>query len=316
MGTWASLTIVASDSTAVAGIAHRSLRALHRVDSLMSNWSATSEVTRLNRDAARTETRVHPDVARVIDMACIVARESDGAFDITVEPLVRLWGFLGGSPRVPSQAEIDRVLGGVGVEMVRFDAATATIRFARDDVRIDLGGIAKGYGVDQVADILRAENVENALIDLSGNMIGLGDAPGHPGWNIGIRDPSGVHPMLGKIVLHDDAVATSGDYEQFVDRDGTRYGHILDPRTGWSARGLTSVTVVATSATLADAWSTALFVLGPVAARETARARGDLAAVLVEPNANGTTVIWVEEELRTRFSAEATLPRTFEVRYF
>ncbi|HEX5132471.1 MAG TPA: FAD:protein FMN transferase [Candidatus Krumholzibacteria bacterium] len=316
MGTWASLTLVTADSAAVSDVAYRSLLVLHRVDSLMSNWTTTSEVARINRVAGSGATPVHPEVAEVIGVAQTVTRESGGAFDITVEPLVRLWGFLDGTPHVPSQSEIDRARARVGPGKIHFDASAGTIRFERDDVRIDLGGIAKGYGVDQVASLLRAEHVTSALIDLSGNMVAIGGAVTHPGWNVGIRDPSGVYPMLGRIRLENDAIATSGDYEQFVSADGKRYGHILDPRTGWSAHGLSSATVVAGAATLCDAWATALFVLGPDAARATARARSDIAVVLVEPNADGTTTIWVEEQLRNRFAPEAELPSTFVTRYF
>ena len=316
MGTWASLTLVTSDSSAVADLAFRSLLALHRVDSLMSNWTKTSDIARINREAGRTRTTVHPEVAAVIDTALRVAHESNGAFDITVEPLIRLWGFLGGTPHVPSQADIDRVLTRVGYGQVSFDAAARSIQFARDDVRIDLGGIAKGYGADQVAAVLRTAGATDALVDLSGNMVAMGNAATHPGWNVGIRDPAGVQPMLGKIMLKDDAVATSGDYEQFVDANGKHYGHILDPRTGWSAHGLSSVTIVAADAMTADAWATALFVLGPEAARATARARNDWAAVLIEPRANATTIIWVEEALRGRFTRLETLPPAFVVRFF
>ena len=316
MGTWASLTLVTADSAAVADLALRSLLVLHRVDSLMSNWTKSSDIARINREARHGKTGVHPQVAPVIAKALEVSRESGGAFDITVEPLVRLWGFLGGTPHVPAQKDIDAALARVGSDKVEFDEGARTIRFTRDDVSIDLGGIAKGYGADQVAAVLRAAGTSDALVDLSGNMVAIGNAAAHPGWNVGIRDPSGTHPMLGRIALADDAVATSGDYEQFVDASGKRYGHILDPRSGWSARGLTSVTVVAADAMTADAWATALFVRGPEGARESARARSDILAVLVEPHADGTTTIWVEEDLRSRFHREESLPAAFIVRFF
>jgi len=167
-----------------------------------------------------------------------------------------------------------------------------------------------------VAAALRAGGTTDALVDLSGNMVAIGNAATHPGWNVGIRDPAGVYPMLGKITLHDNAVATSGDYEQFVDVDGERHGHILDPRTGWSARGLSSVTIVAADAMTADAWATALFVLGPKEGRDLARARSDIEAVLIEPVADGTTIMWVEESLRDRFDREQSLPPSFVTRYF
>ncbi len=316
MGTWGSLTLVTADSAAVADLAYRSLLAFHRVDSLMSNWTEVSDVARINREAGTKEISVHPEVATVLDLAQRVAKESDGAFDITVEPLVRLWGFLGGHPRVPSADEIAITLENVGYKKMRFDPARGTIHFEQDGVRIDLGGIAKGYGVDAAAEVLRRAGVANALVDLSGNMVAIGDAAGHKGWTVGLRDPSGVHPYLARIHLYDQAIATAGNYEQFVAADGKRYGHILDPHTGWSAQGLASVTIVTSGAMMADAWDDALFVFGPEAARAFARERDDLAVVLIEPRANGPGIIWIEEQLRPRVEIEPGLTGTYTVRYF
>ena len=300
MGTYATLTLVTADSAAVADTAYDGLVALHRVDSLMSNWTDTSEIARINRLAATRDVVVQDEVAAVIDYAMRVSTESGGAFDTTVEPLVRLWGFLGGKPRVPTAADIERVRERTGYDKVAFDAATRTIRFARDGVKVDLGGIAKGYGVDAVAEVLHAAGVRDALIDLSGNMVAMGNAAGRSGWTVGIRDPHGERDYLARLRLLDRAVATSGDYEQFIDEDGKRYGHILDPRTGWSARGLLSVTVVAERAMTCDTWATALFVLGPQEARALAAARDDLSVILIEPTESGD-VIWVEESLREQF---------------
>jgi thiamine biosynthesis lipoprotein len=316
MGTWASLTVVTADSAAVAKTAYEALVVLHHVDSLMSNWTTTSEVARINREAARGDITIHPEVADVLEFALDVGRKSGGAFDITIEPLVRTWGFLGGTPRVPSQKEIDAAFEFVGQDKVRFDAEANTLRFARDGVKIDLGGIAKGYGVDRVAKVLRSSGVTDALVDLSGNMVALGDAAGRHGWAVGVRDPSGHHPWLASVVLEDEAVATSGDYEQFVGAGGKRYGHILDPRTGSSARGLASVTVVAAQAMTADAWSTALFVLGPAEARRVAHERADLAVILIEPGGDGEAIVWVEEQLRSRFKPATELETTLDVRFF
>lgn len=315
MGTWATLSIVTEDSAAVADLAYRSLLVLHRVDSLMSNWTQTSDVARINRDAARADVGVHAEVVTVIDFAQRVTRESDGAMDITVEPLVRLWGFLGGTRRVPSQAEIDAALKSVGPDQIRFDAGRKTIRFANPNTKIDLGGIAKGYGVDRVAEGLRRAGATNALIDLSGNMVALGDAAGKQGWTVGIRDPSGERPHLGTIRLRDQAISTSGNYEQFVDADGRRYGHIIDPRTGWPAEGLVSVTVVASTAMMCDAWDTGLFVLGSTQARALAKALDEIAVVVVEPSGDGY-IVWVEESLRSRFQVESATKGKITVRFF
>ena len=330
MGTWASLTLVTSDSASVANLAYEALLVLHHVDSLMSNWTEISEVARINRDAGLGETVVHPEVATVLTYALQVGQESRGAFDITIEPLVRLWGFLRGPPRVPQQEEIVATLELVGPDKIHFDAESGTITFTRDGIKVDLGGIAKGYGVDRVADLLRNDHATNtpdtfvalnALIDLSGNMVALGNAPGREGWAVGIRDPSGEHSYLARIHLYNEAVATSGNYEQFVSSEGQCFGHILDPRTGWPAQGLGSVTVVAAQAMVADAWATALFVLGPEAARQAAHDREDLAAVLVEPvNVDAdepeNLVFWVEEQLRDRFEIKNELTDQAVVHYF
>jgi len=316
MGTWASLTIVTPDSAATTDLAYHSLKALHRVDSLMSNWSDASEVARVNREAAREAVTVHPEVANVLGFALQVGAQSGGAFDVTVEPLVRLWGFLGGTPRVPSQEEIDAARALTGLDKIRYNPDDHTVRFAGDGVRVDLGGIAKGYGVDVVADRLRGAGVRDALVDLSGNMVAIGDAATHPGWTVGVRDPSGQRSHVARIHLFDQAVATSGDYEQFVDADGQRYGHILDPRTGWSARGLASVTVVAERAMTADAWATALFVLGAEEARRIAKRRDDLSVVLIEPGADGAYTFWVEEDLRPHFELIDELKNSLPVRFF
>lgn len=297
MGAWASLTLVTPDSAAVADLARGALLSFHRTDSLMTNWTTTSEVARLNRGAGAGAQVVEPDVAAVLELAGQVHDASGGAFDLTVEPLVRLWGFLGGTPHVPPAPALAEALARVGWDRVVFSAADRRLELPDAGTRLDLGGIAKGYGVDLVATRLRAAGVADALVDLTGNMAALGSRPGHDGWVVGIRDPRDRVPWLATIRLRDQCVSTSGDYVQFVADNGLRYGHILDPRTGWPAHGLSSATVVSARAAAADAWSTALFVLGPVAGRRVAAARDDIAAVLVAPAPDRRDTLWVESSL-------------------
>lgn len=316
MGTWGAVTIVTTDSTAVADAALASLLAFHRVDSLMSNWTQTSDVAHINRDAGTSTVSVHPEVATVVAAALEVARETRGAQDITVEPLVRLWGFLGGKPRVPSQKEIDVVLPRVGYDKVRFDARASTIAFKKPDTRIDLGGIAKGYAVDMAAAVLAQHGVTDALVDLTGNMRAAGNGPGHDGWVVGVRDPSGKRAHLLSVRLENQAISTSGNYEQFLESNGKRYGHIIDPRTGWPAEGPLSVTVVSASAMTCDAWDTGLFVLGSAEARRIAKARDDISIILVEPASNARFLIWIEESLRPRIIIDRDTAASHDVRYF
>jgi thiamine biosynthesis lipoprotein len=315
MGTYVNVTLVTPDSTASAPDAAAAHDAIQLVDSLMSNWTTTSEVARINRVADSVTTRVQPLVADVIARSLRVWRESDHTYDITVEPLVRAWGFIGGPRRVPTAEEARAAWALVGAGDVAFDSAAATIHFARRGMRIDLGGIAKGYAVDQAMRVLRARGVKAALVDASGNMMSLGHPPASEHWRIGLRDPRDRVPYFARMWLEGDAISTSANYEQFVTQDGKRYGHILDPRTGRPASGLLAVIVVAPDATTSDAWDTPLYVLGLEAAKAKAVARGDVAAVLVEPG-EGRDTVWVESVLKPRFALEPNAERWFVVRYF
>jgi thiamine biosynthesis lipoprotein len=315
MGTYGQVILVTADSAASYPIARAALAAFTRIDSLMSNWTTTSEVARLNREAAHGATLVQPEVATVLDASLRTWRDSDGVFDITVEPLVRLWGFIGGPRRVPSDSEIAATLPAVGARQLHFDPTARTLRFDNDRVKIDLGGIAKGYAVDVAAETLRARGVKDALVDLSGNMVALGSPVGSDRWRIGIRDPRGQTQYFARLRVH-EAISTSGQYEQFVAVNGRAYGHILNPRTGRPAEGLISVTVVAPTGLDCDAWDTPLFVLGPEAARRKAKALENISAILVQPGEAGVDTVWVEKTLEDRFTLEPEARARFVVKYF
>jgi len=316
MGTYGRVTIVTDDSAAAWPHARVALAELHRVDSLMSNWTATSEVARLNREAGSGETPVHPEVGTVLESALRLWRESGGAYDITVEPLVRAWGFLGGPRRVPADEEIRAALVHVGAQRVHYRPETHMLRFDDPGTKIDLGGIAKGYAVDVAAESLEAHGVHDALIDLSGNMFALGNPAGAPGWRIGIRDPRDRIPYLARLAITREGISTSGQYEQFVALDGKTYGHIMDPRTGRPVQGLIAVTVVSPSAMECDGWDTPLFVLGLEEARRRAQALPDLDAILIQPGAGNVDTMWVERTLRDRLILEPAAGSFIQVRYF
>jgi thiamine biosynthesis lipoprotein len=316
MGTYVYVAIVTADSGASAPAARAALATFTRVDSLMSNWTATSEVARLNREAANAPTIVQPEVAGIIERSLDVWAHSDGAFDITVEPLIRAWGFLGGKPHVPDDSTAAAAYRHVGATKLEYAPATRSLHFKEPGVRIDLGGIAKGYAVDVAAETLKARDITDALIDLSGNMMALGHPPGADAWRIGIRDPRDRIPYFARVTLHDEGISTSGKYEQFVAANGTTYGHIMDPRTGRPAQGLISVTLISGSAYTTDAWDTPLFVLGLADAKRKAKERNDIAAVLVEPGGDGVDTVWVEDSLRDRFVLEPSASAFFRVKFF
>ena len=316
MGTYVHVTLVTADSAAEAPLAAHTLAVFRRVDSLMSNWTTTSEVARLNREAAAGPVTVHPEVAQVLKFALELYPQTDRTFDITVEPLVRAWGFLGGRPHVPSDSEAAAAFRRVGASQVKYDPVTRSLRFENPGVRIDLGGIAKGWAVDAAAETLRVHGVHDALVDLTGNMMALGHPANAAGWRIGVRDPRDRIPYFARLTLSEEAISTSGKYEQFVTAEGHVYGHIMDPRTGRPAEGLIAVTLVSKSAFTCDAWDTPLFVLGADRAKELAIAHPEFAAILVEPGDADIDTVWVESALRERFVLEPAAAAFFRVRYF
>ncbi|NNF06516.1 MAG: FAD:protein FMN transferase, partial [Candidatus Eisenbacteria bacterium] len=175
--------------------------------------------------------------------------------------------------------------------------------------------IAKGYGVDRAWSAMEAQGAKAALLNLSGNMMLRGSPPNRTKWSIGIRDPKGRWPSIGTLELTNCALATSGAYEQFVDEGGKRFGHILDPKTGWPTDDLHAVTVVTETAMQADAWGTALFVLGTEQAKEVAKRETIVQAILLEPKSD-KYVIWIEESLRSSFAIRPEIAEHFELRIF
>ncbi len=261
MGTKAWVTLYGYSAEEAEPIVGEALRELHRIESVMSTWRPASEISRLNGAADGTMRIVSQELFAVVDSAFYYATVTGGAFDITARPLVRVWGFQEGEAHLPSGAEIAGALERVGYERVALDASMPGIAL-NAGMELDLAGIAKGYAVDRCVALLRERGATSALVNLGGNIYALGAPPGKRGWTIGIRDPLGSAKTVGALILKDEAVATSGNYENFVEIEGVRYGHILDPHTGQSVDHLLSVTAVAPTAVASDALATGLFVLG------------------------------------------------------
>jgi thiamine biosynthesis lipoprotein len=269
------------------------LAVLERVDGRMSTYRPDAELARFNAAATTAWFDVSDETRDVVERALEVARRSDGAFDPTVGPLVDVWGF-GPEPRterVPPPAAVAARRAAVGAHLVETGAAPARLRKHRPDVRLDLSGIAKGHALDRMAACLDARGVTAYLLDVGGELRARGErAPGAP-WRVGIERPEpGATDLVAALVLRDEALATSGDYRQCFVADGRRYGHLLDPRVGAPVdHAVAAVSVVATDAAEADAWATALLVLGPDAGEASARRLG-LAALFVVRTPAGLVV--------------------------
>lgn len=262
---------------------------MRRIESLMSRYVPTSDVSLINRSAGGPPVKVASETFHVIEEAVQCARLTNGAFDITIGPLMDLWEFNSSGPTIPGPEEIEQAKPLVGWELIELDPENMTVRLPKEGMSIDLGGIAKGYAAQQGARVLREYGIRHALIDAGGNIVAVGSrAEGNP-WRIGIRDPRGEGPeaTIGPTIhLVDAAVATSGDYERFFIHDGKRYHHILNPETGMPVESVSSVTVVTESPLHADMLSTAVFVLGPDEGMRFVETLDGVSAMIVDANGN------------------------------
>jgi len=263
MGTTVSITAHGPDRALLLSATTRAFEELTRMDRLLSVFCGSSEISSLNHAAGREPIRISPATAELLRSASIFSQLSDGSFDITVEPLMDLWGFRERPHRRwPSDRELAEAREGLGWR--RVDVSPDGWAFlTHPRTRIDVGGIGVGFTVDRMGEILRREGVTSALIDHSGDLLAIGSPPDEDGWPVAIPDPLDPETLLVHMSLCDRAISTSSNRRTTRMLDGIMIGHIVDPRTGKNPEGPLSVTVVAPTSTEADALSTTLFVEGP-----------------------------------------------------
>ena len=260
MGTNVRVELQAGTEAAAAAAVDAVLAELRRIDATYTTWQEDSDLSRVNREAGQSATPVTAELARLLSESRRVSEHTDGAFDITYASAGRLYDYRKGER--PDDAALTAAIEAIDYRYVELDEGALTVRYAHPGVYVDLGGIAKGYAVDRGLAILSAHGIVNGAVAAGGDMRLMGQRRGQP-WIVGVRSPDSAEVMVAKLPLTDVAVSTSGDYERFFDEDGIRFHHILDPRTGDSARKLRSVTVIGDRATVTDALSTSVFVLGP-----------------------------------------------------
>ncbi|MCA1586706.1 MAG: FAD:protein FMN transferase [Acidobacteria bacterium] len=253
-----------------------------RLDGLFSVWKPASDVLRLNAAAGRAPVRVSPATRDVLRQAHELSVRTAGKFDVTFGALSDVWKFDHDQDnRIPTAEEIAARVPLVDYRAVVVDESAGTAFVSRPGMRIHLGGIGKGYAVDRAVDILRRAHLRDFMVHAGGDLFVSGQ-PGDAPWRLGINDPrGGPDESFATVELHDRTFSTSGDYERFFVRDGTRYHHLLDPDTGQPARGCVSVTIVARTATVAEGYSKGVFILGPKAGMALVERVPDLDAVIV-----------------------------------
>ena len=234
------------------------------IESAMTINKSGGEINLLNDAAGKEYVKLGEDTLYVLNKAKQYGEISNGAFDVTIGPLVKSWGVFTDNPKVPSKSEIDELLKLVNYKDINIDFENSTAMLSKKGQIVDLGGIAKGFAGDAAIEIYKKYGVESALISLGGNILTLGGKPDGTPWSVGIRNPRGADgSYIGIVSVKDKAVVSSGDYERFFEKDGVRYHHILDPKTGYPANtGLIGTTIVSDYSIDADALSTTVFVLG------------------------------------------------------
>jgi len=264
MGSTYSVVLYGQERAAMDAAIDAAFAEVARLDALLSNYRAESEWSEVNRRAADGPVRVSPELFQLLSKCMATSRASEGAFDIAVGPLMKLWGFYKGSGRLPSRAEVDSVLPKVGYRHVALDAESQTVRFDCAGVELDPGGIGKGYAVDCMVEVLRRRGFRTAFAAASDStMVGMGAPPEEPrGWRVGIKDPRNRRRTLDEVFLKDASLSTSGSTEKFFRAEGRVYSHIMDPRTGSPAEASGSVAVVAPRAIDSEAWAKPYFILG------------------------------------------------------
>jgi thiamine biosynthesis lipoprotein len=276
------------DAAALSRITEEALDEVDRIDRLMSHYKADSPLSRINREAARRPVAVEPELFDFIADAMRYHRESGGAFDITVGPLMKAWGFFRGDGRLPSDAELAAARRHTGGAHVVLNPADKTILFDEPGVELDLGGIAKGYAVDRAIGLLKERQIAAALVSAGGSTIyGLGAPPDRTGWDVKIQDPLDSRKAALTVTLRNRAVSIAGSSEKSFESGGVRYSHIMDPRTGRPVQGMLSVAVLANSGTAGDALDNALFVMGPARSRTYLNTLPETEAFFFLPDAKG-----------------------------
>ena len=262
MGSRFEITVVAKDSSEAERFIDTGVQEIQRIEKLISSWDPESQTSEINRNAGKKPVKVDPELFQLIERAIGISKLTDGAFDISYASMDRIWKFDGSMKKMPSEEEIAASVSKVGYKNILLDSGNSTVFLKKDGMKIGFGAIGKGYAADAAKALLMKKGVSAGIINASGDMNTWGKQPGGKDWTVAITNPLNKNTAFATLPLKEGAVVTSGDYEKFVNFDGVRYAHIINPKTGYPSTGIISVSVFAPKAELADALATSVFVMG------------------------------------------------------
>ncbi len=276
------IVLYCADASTATGAAEAAFARIHELNGILSDYDPESELRCLCRaTGSGGQYPVSEDLWQVLNHAQSLAERSDGAFDVTIGPVVRLWRRARRNGQLPTPERLEAARALVGRDLLKVDPERRSAALLKDEMRLDLGGIAKGYAVDEALEVLEKFGIKRALVDAGGDIV-LGDPPpDRSGWKIGIARLEADGPPTRILSLSNTAIATSGDLWQFVEIDGRRYSHIIDPRTGLGLTDHSSVTIIAQNGMVADALASAVSVLGPKKGLELIERTPQCAALIV-----------------------------------
>jgi len=299
MGTTVSIatfTTPAMSEEVIRPKLQKALDEIRRLQALMTTWSEDSEISKINAAAGKQAVKVGPESLEVIQKSLWIGKASDGVFDITFEAMKGLWKFdEGAEDKIPSKEAIDKARALIDYRHIVVDEKAHTVQLDKPGMRMNLGGIAKGYAIDAASRVLKAEGIQGFFAQAGGDLYVAGDKPDGSKFKVGIRDPRGANAWdyFALLEVEDHAFSTAGDYERTFVKDGKRYHHIIDPRTGYPATASRSVTVWARDAFTADAIDDAIFILGPEKGLALVESIPDAGCVIVDAK----NKVWVSKRL-------------------
>ncbi|WP_437854897.1 FAD:protein FMN transferase [Sorangium sp. So ce363] len=292
----AAYTSEAMDEAAIRARLDKAIAEIRRLEGLMTTWRPDSELSRVNAAAGKGAVEVSPESLAVIEKSLWISERSEGVFDVTFEAMHGLWKFDEDiDDNVPRKEDVERARALIDHRQIKIDRARRTVMLGKPGMRMSLGGIAKGYAVDAAARVLRVEGLTSFFVQAGGDLYIAGKKPDGSPWRAGVRDPRGkdANDYFAMIEVEDHAFSTAGDYERSFIKDGRRYHHIIDPRTGFPATGSRSVTIWAKDALTADAVDDAAFILGAEKGLALVESIEDCGAVIVDRN----NKVWVSKRL-------------------
>lgn len=262
MGSRFDITVVAKDSIEGDKFITMAVDEIERIENLISSWDDNSQTSKINRNSGIKPVEVDLELFQLIERAIAISHLTDGAFDISYASMDKIWKFDGSMKEMPSEDEIKASVEKVGFKNIILDKSKNTVFLKLKGMKIGFGAIGKGYAADKAKELLMSKGVTAGIINASGDMNTWGKQPNGSDWKVAITNPLNKNKAFALLPINNSAVVTSGNYEKFVNFNGIRYSHIIDPRTGYPSSGIISVTVFAPKAELADALATSVFVMG------------------------------------------------------